>query len=102
VSYREAITLLQAEIALDPSKWKYPTIEFGTDLATEHERWLSEVQFNGRCTFVFDYPRGIKSFYMRDNDDGETVRSREQRHAAPRRARTAVVSRNGRGCDKGA
>ncbi|CAM9322407.1 unnamed protein product, partial [Heterosigma akashiwo] len=40
--------------------------------ATEHERWLSEAKF-GTATFVYNYPRGIKAFYMRDNEDGETV-----------------------------
>lgn len=49
-------------------------MEFGTDLATEHEKWLAEVHGQGRCTFVFDYPRTLKSFYMRDNDhDADTV-----------------------------
>jgi hypothetical protein len=40
----------------------------------EHERWLAEVKFES-CVFVHNYPRGIKSFYMRDNEDGETVDS---------------------------
>ncbi|KAH8087777.1 asparagine-tRNA ligase [Aureococcus anophagefferens] len=57
----------------DPSKWQFPDAEFGTDLATEHERWLAETHCGGNCVFVYDYPRTIKSFYMRDNDDGETV-----------------------------
>mmetsp|Transcript_56179 Transcript_56179/g.111540 ORF Transcript_56179/g.111540 Transcript_56179/m.111540 type:complete len:541 (-) Transcript_56179:285-1907(-) len=72
VSYGEAVEMLQAEISKDPSKWEYPEVVFGTDLATEHERWLSEVAF-GRATFVYNYPKEIKSFYMRDNDDGKTV-----------------------------
>lgn len=74
VSYREAIKLLQAEIEKDPSKWQFPDVKFGTDLATEHERWLAEEKF-GRCVFVYNYPKSIKAFYMRDNDedDGETV-----------------------------
>ena len=62
----------QEEIAKDPSKWEFPEVEFGTDLATEHERWLAETAF-GRATFVYNYPKAIKSFYMRDNDDGRTV-----------------------------
>lgn len=47
-------------------------MEFGTDLSTEHEKWLTK-HFGEKCTFVYNYPKGIKSFYMRDNDDGETV-----------------------------
>eukprot|EP01038_Epipyxis_sp_PR26KG_P016026 gene16026-21752_t len=74
VSYKEAIRLLQEEIEKDPSKWQYPKISFGTDLQTEHERWLAEVKFNS-CVFVYNYPRQIKSFYMRDNEDGQTVDS---------------------------
>lgn len=72
LSYNEAIALLQEEIAKDPSKWQFPQVVFGTDLATEHERWLSETKF-GKCVFVHNYPREIKSFYMRDNEDGQTV-----------------------------
>lgn len=73
-SYRDAIKYLQEEIAKDPSKWQFPDVEFGTDLATEHERWLAETKFNS-CVFVYNYPKDIKAFYMRDNDDdnGETV-----------------------------
>ena len=74
VSYREAIEYLQEEIAKDPSKWQFPEVEFGTDLATEHERWLAETKFNS-AVFVYNYPKAIKAFYMRDNDEdgGETV-----------------------------
>jgi asparaginyl-tRNA synthetase len=74
VSYREAIRYLQEEISKDPSKWQFPDVHFGTDLATEHERWLAETKFQS-CVFVYNYPRTIKAFYMRDNDEdeGETV-----------------------------
>ena len=74
VSYREAISFLQEEISKDPSKWQFPEVEFGTDLATEHERWLAETKFNS-AVFVYNYPKSIKAFYMRDNDEdgGETV-----------------------------
>lgn len=74
VSYRETIEYLQEEIAKDPSKWQFPDVEFGTDLATEHERWLAETKFES-CVFVYNYPKSIKAFYMRDNDEdgGETV-----------------------------
>lgn len=74
VSYRDAVTFLQEEISKDPSKWQYPEVEFGTDLATEHERWLAETKFES-AVFVYNYPKKIKAFYMRDNDEdgGETV-----------------------------
>lgn len=72
--YRDAIKFLQEEIAEDPSKWQFPDVHFGTDLATEHERWLAETKFES-AVFVYNYPRSIKAFYMRDNDEdgGETV-----------------------------
>eukprot|EP00577_Skeletonema_sp_RCC1716_P006677 CAMPEP_0113400100 /NCGR_PEP_ID=MMETSP0013_2-20120614/15931_1 /TAXON_ID=2843 ORGANISM="Skeletonema costatum, Strain 1716" /NCGR_SAMPLE_ID=MMETSP0013_2 /ASSEMBLY_ACC=CAM_ASM_000158 /LENGTH=582 /DNA_ID=CAMNT_0000285123 /DNA_START=171 /DNA_END=1919 /DNA_ORIENTATION=+ /assembly_acc=CAM_ASM_000158 len=72
--YRDAIKYLQEEIAKDPSKWQFPDVEFGTDLATEHERWLAETKFDS-AVFVYNYPKSIKAFYMRDNDEdgGETV-----------------------------
>lgn len=44
VPYVEAIKYLQEEIAKDPSKWQFPEVDFGTDLATEHERWLCETK----------------------------------------------------------
>ena len=68
VSYRDAIALLSKEISKNKKKWQFPDVHFGTDLATEHERWLAEIHFKS-CVFVHDYPRSIKSFYMRDNDD---------------------------------
>ena len=47
-------------------------MEWGADIQTEHERYLAEKHF-GRPVFVTDYPKEIKSFYMRMNDDGKTV-----------------------------
>eukprot|EP00591_Stephanopyxis_turris_P000613 CAMPEP_0195509774 /NCGR_PEP_ID=MMETSP0794_2-20130614/2616_1 /TAXON_ID=515487 /ORGANISM="Stephanopyxis turris, Strain CCMP 815" /LENGTH=559 /DNA_ID=CAMNT_0040637071 /DNA_START=262 /DNA_END=1941 /DNA_ORIENTATION=+ len=74
ISYREAVECLKEEIEKDPSKWQFPDVEFGTDLATEHERWLAETKFES-AVFVYNYPKSIKAFYMRDNDEdgGETV-----------------------------
>lgn len=69
IPYSDAIKLLQAEIQKDPSKWEFPEVVFGTDLASEHERWLTEAHFK-KPVFVYNYPREIKSFYMRDNEDG--------------------------------
>lgn len=73
MSYADAIEKLQLAIGKDSTKWQFPDVKFGTDLATEHERWLAETA--GTCVFVYDYPKEIKAFYMRDNDDGETVAS---------------------------
>ena len=64
--------MLQEEIAGDRSKWEFPDVEFGTDLASEHERWLAEKKFDS-AVFVYNYPKTIKPFYMRENDDGKTV-----------------------------
>ncbi|CAM9444785.1 unnamed protein product [Scytosiphon promiscuus] len=72
VRYADAVTALQEEIAKDPSKWAFPDVTFGTDLQTEHERWLAETRYD-TAVFVYDYPRDIKAFYMRDNEDGKTV-----------------------------
>lgn len=52
-------------------KFEY-TPEFGIDMQTEHERYLAEVHFK-RPVIVRDYPKEIKAFYMRLNDDGRTV-----------------------------
>ncbi|QLA20075.1 asparagine--tRNA ligase [Desulfolutivibrio sulfoxidireducens] len=51
--------------------FEYP-VGFGLDLQSEHERYLTEVHFN-RPVIVYDYPKEIKAFYMRQNDDGKTV-----------------------------
>ena len=47
-------------------------VEWGIDLASEHERYLTEEVFR-KPVIVYDYPAGIKAFYMRLNDDGRTV-----------------------------
>ncbi|MDR0986589.1 MAG: asparagine--tRNA ligase [Ruminococcus sp.] len=66
-SYTEAINhLIAAEVDFEYKP------EWGIDLQTEHERYLSETVF-GKPVFVFDYPKEIKAFYMRQNDDGKTV-----------------------------
>jgi len=72
LSYTTAITELQNEISKDPTKWQFPNVEFGTDLQTEHERWLCET-FTKKPTFIYDYPTSIKPFYMRLNDNPDTV-----------------------------
>ncbi|MBR5746949.1 MAG: asparagine--tRNA ligase, partial [Clostridia bacterium] len=67
VSYTEAVKLLKDSGV----KFEYP-VEWGCDLQTEHERYLTEKVF-GKPVFVTDYPKDIKAFYMRLNDDGKTV-----------------------------
>lgn len=67
VSYTEAVKLLEES----GQKFDYP-VKWGIDLQTEHERFLTEQIFK-RPVFVTDYPREIKAFYMRQNDDGKTV-----------------------------
>ena len=67
VSYTEAIDILKAS----GHKFEYP-VDWGCDLQTEHERFLTEQHFK-KPVFVTDYPKEIKAFYMRLNDDGKTV-----------------------------
>ena len=67
VSYTEAVKLLNESGV----KFEYP-IKWGDDLQTEHERYLTEKVY-GKPVFVTDWPRDIKAFYMRLNDDGKTV-----------------------------
>ena len=67
VTYTEAVELLKNS----GKDFDYP-VEWGIDLQTEHERYLTEVIF-GKPVFVTDYPAEIKAFYMRLNDDGKTV-----------------------------
>ena len=66
--YSEAIELLKkADVKFENDK-----IEWGMDLQSEHERYLCEKVVNGPV-FLIDYPKDIKAFYMRLNDDGKTV-----------------------------
>lgn len=67
ISYTEAIEILKKENA----SFEYP-VDWGKDLQTEHERFLTEKVFH-RPVFVTDYPKTIKAFYMRNNDDNRTV-----------------------------
>lgn len=69
VSYTEAIDLLEKS----GKKFEYP-IAWGKDLQSEHERYLTEEHFK-QPIILFDYPRTIKPFYMRCNEDGKTVRA---------------------------
>jgi asparaginyl-tRNA synthetase len=67
ITYGEAVKLLEAS----GQTFEFP-VSWGHDLQSEHERYLTEQKI-GRPLFVVDYPKDIKAFYMRQNDDGRTV-----------------------------
>ena len=69
VTYTEAVEMLKKV----NDKFDYK-VDWGTDLQTEHERYLTEQIFK-KPVFVTDYPKDIKAFYMKLNDDGKTVRA---------------------------
>ena len=69
LSYTEAISILESS----GEKFEFP-VQWGSDLQSEHERYLTETKF-GRPVILFDYPRTIKPFYMYVNDDEKTVRA---------------------------
>ncbi len=69
ITYTEAIALLEKS----GQTWEFP-VSWGSDLQSEHERYLTEQVFK-KPVIVVDYPREIKAFYMRANDDGKTVRA---------------------------
>ena len=71
VTYTEAIDLLLNSPAYKKKKFKYD-VKWGIDLQSEHERWLVEQHFR-KPVIVTNYPKDIKAFYMRLNDDGKTV-----------------------------
>ena len=67
ITYTEAIEILKK----NNKKFQFP-VEWGVDIQTEHERYLTEVVYK-KPVFVTDYPKEIKSFYMKQNADGKTV-----------------------------
>jgi asparaginyl-tRNA synthetase len=69
ITYTEAVQILTSA----DRKWEYP-VGWGRDLQAEHERYLVEVHFK-RPVILTDYPKEIKAFYMKQNDDGKTVRA---------------------------
>ena len=71
VKYEDAIKILQDAVK-NGHKFEVSDIKFGLDLGSEHERYLTEVYFKGPI-FLTDYPKEIKAFYMKQNDDGKTV-----------------------------
>jgi asparaginyl-tRNA synthetase len=69
VAYTEAVEILKSS----GKKFEFP-VDWGTDLQSEHERYLVEQHF--KCPVIlFNYPKAIKAFYMRENEDGKTVRA---------------------------
>ena len=68
IVYTQAIEILEAS----GQKWEFP-VSWGKDLQAEHERYLVEKHYK-RPVIITDYPRDIKAFYMKQNDDGKTVR----------------------------
>ena len=74
ITYTEAIEILRNSKPNKKKKFQYQIDEWGTDLQSEHERYLVEKHF--KCPVIlFDYPAKIKAFYMRLNEDGKTVRA---------------------------
>ncbi len=71
ITYTEAIDLLQRSKPFKKGKFQYP-VKWGVDLQSEHERYLVEKKFK-RPVIITDYPRSIKAFYMRVNEDERTV-----------------------------
>lgn len=69
LTYTDAVDLL----VKSGENWEFP-VAWGTDLQSEHERWLTEKKI-GKPVIVTDYPKDIKAFYMKQNQDGKTVRA---------------------------
>ena len=72
LTYTEAIAILQESNYNKKKKFQYPVTGWGMDLQSEHERYLVEKHFKKPVTLI-NYPKEIKAFYMRQNDDGKTV-----------------------------
>jgi asparaginyl-tRNA synthetase len=69
ITYTEAVKILTES----SRNWEYP-VGWGRDLQAEHERYLVEEHFK-RPVILIDYPKEIKAFYMKQNDDGKTVKA---------------------------
>ena len=71
VTYTEAVEILE-EAVRGGKQFEYP-VHWGTDFQSEHERYLVETHF-GKPVILIDFPKDIKAFYMKQNEDGRTVR----------------------------
>ncbi len=74
ITYTEAINVLKNSKPNKKKKFQYLINDWGADLQSEHERYLVEKHFK-KPVILYDYPKGIKAFYMRQNEDGKTVRA---------------------------
>ena len=74
ITYTEAIEILKQSKPNQKKQFKYLIEEWGADLQSEHERYLVEKHFK-KPVILTDYPKDIKAFYMRQNEDGKTVRA---------------------------
>lgn len=74
ITYSKAIDILKESKPNRNGKFQYPINEWGADLQSEHERYLVEKHFK-KPVIITDYPKEIKAFYMKQNDDGRTVRA---------------------------
>jgi asparaginyl-tRNA synthetase len=72
LTYTQAIEILRESTPNKKKKFQYLVDKWGVDLQSEHERYLVEKHFK-KPVILTDYPKEIKSFYMRQNDDGKTV-----------------------------
>ena len=74
ITYSEAFDILRDSKPNKKKKFKFPILEWGVDLQSEHERFLVEKYFK-KPVIIYDYPAKIKAFYMRMNEDGKTVKA---------------------------
>ena len=74
ITYTKAFEILKNSKPNKKKKFKYPILEWGVDLQSEHERFLVEKHFK-KPVIIYDYPAKIKAFYMRMNEDGKTVKA---------------------------
>jgi len=74
ITYSEAYEILRNSSPNKKKKFQYLIDEWGVEFQSEHERFLVEKHF-GKPVIIIDYPKKIKAFYMKQNDDGKTVRA---------------------------
>ena len=74
ITYTQAIDILKNSKPNKKGKFEYPVKEWGIDLQSEHEKYLVEKYFK-KPVIITDYPKDIKAFYMKQNDDGKTVKA---------------------------
>jgi asparaginyl-tRNA synthetase len=74
ITYTEAFDILRNSKPNKKGKFEFPVKEWGIDLQSEHEKFLVEKHFK-KPVIITDYPKDIKAFYMKQNDDGKTVKA---------------------------